>query len=71
VGEKFSGPTATAYRLKIFTLNVTVSCRETCVRSERVNLYDRHMILPRKTKTYAMLSSLGTPSGMSGTGNLC
>ena len=51
--------------------NVIVSCRETCARSERVNLYERQiMILPRKTKTYAMSSGSGPPSEMSGPGNL-
>ena len=51
--------------------NVIVSCRETCARSERVNLYERQiMILQRKTKTYAMSSGSGPPSEMSGPGNL-
>ena len=59
VGEKILGSHSKSVPAKnIYTklTNVTVSYRETCARTERVNLFDRQiMILPRKTKTYAML----------------
>ena len=42
---------------------LALSCRVTWTWSERVNLYNRQiMILLRKTKTYATYSVLGAPS---------
>jgi len=48
----------------------TLSCRMPWAWSERVKLYSRQMILPRKTKTYATLLGPALPSGSQGPGNL-
>lgn len=58
------GPAKNPY-VKSERLNV--SCRVTCVSSERFSLYSRHIInLPRNSKTYVIHLGLGPTSGLPG-----
>jgi hypothetical protein len=71
-GKKNFGPTSkgeTAKNLHPKWERLNLSYRVTWVWSERVNLYNRHMILPRKTKTYATYLGPRPPSGQPGPGN--
>jgi hypothetical protein len=69
----FSGPTSKggpAKNLYTKSERLIIGFRVTWAWSERVNLYNRQiMILPRHTKTYATYSGPGPPSGPPGPGN--